>query len=230
MTANWHVFIQITYRGIFKHISHVIYTRICSVLWLPFPSFNDGRYPQVTSMQKLDNDFSSLSSFESFIGASSCLVNNKKRREVFHWLKNKQFSIYMLQEAHCTEKSFEVWAAEWGYAALLSGLVSNKVGVAVLFNNNFSFKILRQLCDKEGRYIIVDLKVRELTLCNIYTPITDDPAFFKTVSEQMLSFKCDEIIIGGDFNLVLDVSKDKTGGKQTTHWHSLRGSNIFRTI
>jgi len=30
------------------------------------------------------------------------------------------------------------------------------------------------------------------------------------VNEQMLSFKCDEIIIGGDFNLALDVSKDKT--------------------
>ena len=36
----------------------------------------------------------------------------------------------------------------------------------------------------------------------------------------MLSFKCDEIIIGGDFNLVLDVLKDKTGGKATTHRNS----------
>jgi len=103
-------------------------------------------------------------------------------------------------------------------------LANNKVVVAILFNNNFSFKILRQLCDKEGRFIIVDLEVGELTLnlCNIYVPNTDDPAFFKNVSEQMLPFKCDEIIMGGDFNLVLDVSKDKTGGKQTTHWSSLK--------
>ena len=42
--------------------------------------------------------------------------------------------------------------------------MSNKLGVAILFNNNFSIKILRQLCDKEGRYIIVDLEVGELTL------------------------------------------------------------------
>ena len=40
---------------------------------------------------------------------------NEKRREVFHWLKKKKISIYMLQEAHCTEKSSEIWAAEWGY-------------------------------------------------------------------------------------------------------------------
>ena len=38
----------------------------------------------------------------------------------------------------------------------------------------------------------------------------------------MLSFKCDEIIIGGDFNLVLDVLKDKTRGKPTTHWNSVK--------
>ena len=102
-------------------------------------------------------------------------------------------------------------------------MASNKVGVAFLFNN-FSFKILRQLCDKKGTYIIVDLEVGELTLtlCNIYAPNTDDPDFFTNVSEQMLSVKCDEIIIGRDFNLVLDVLKDKTGGKPTTHWNSLK--------
>ena len=99
---------------------------------------------------------------------------NEKRREVFHWLKKKNFSIYMLQEAHCTEKSSKIWSAEWGYTTLFSSLASNKVGVAILLNNNFSFKILRQLCDKEGRYIIVGLEVGELTLtlCNIYAPNT----------------------------------------------------------
>ena len=37
---------------------------------------------------------------------------NEKRREVFHWLKKKNFSIYMLQEAR-TEKSSEIWSAEF---------------------------------------------------------------------------------------------------------------------
>lgn len=40
------------------------------------------------------------------------------------------------------------------------------------FNDNSSFTILRQLCDKEGRYIVVGLEVVEVTLmiCNIYVP------------------------------------------------------------
>ena len=64
---------------------------------------------------------------------------------------------------------FGLWAAEWG---LFNGMASNKAGVAILFNNNFSFKILKQFCDKEGRCIITDLEVGELTLtiCNIYAP------------------------------------------------------------
>ena len=121
------------------------------------------------------------------------LGNNKKRRKTFQWLRKKNYSIYMLQEVHCTEKSFETWAA------LFSGLATNKAGVAILFNNNFTFKVLKQLCDKEGRYVIIDLVVGELTLtiCNIYAPNKDDPAFFQNVSEQMTSFKCEEIVLGG---------------------------------
>ena len=81
------------------------------------------------------------------------LGNNDKRREIFQWLRKKKFSIYMLQEVHCTERSFETWAAEWGYTAFFSGMAGNKAGVAILLNNNFAFKALRQTCDKEGRKV-----------------------------------------------------------------------------
>jgi len=37
-----------------------------------------------------------------------------------------------------------------------------------------------------------------------------------------LFVKCGEIIIGGDFNLVLDVEKDKRGGLARTHKNALK--------
>ena len=43
------------------------------------------------------------------------LGNNRKRREVFNWLRNKRQSIYFLQEAHCTEQNVDLWRSEWGY-------------------------------------------------------------------------------------------------------------------
>ena len=152
------------------------------------------------------------------------LGNNDKRRAIFQWLRKKTFSIYMLQEVHCTDRSFEIWAAEWDYTAFFSGIASNKAGVAILLNNNFTFKVLRQLCDKEGRYIIIDLEVGELilTIGNIYAPNKDDPVFFQNICEQMIMFRCEEIILGGDFNLVMDVKKNKKGGKSLTHRNSLK--------
>ena len=43
-----------------------------------------------------------------------------KRREVFNWLRTKTFSIYLLQEVHCTEDTNHVWSAEWGYQTIFS--------------------------------------------------------------------------------------------------------------
>ena len=71
------------------------------------------------------------------------LGDNEKRTEIFQWLRKRKFSIYMVKEVHCTESSFETWAAEWGYKAFFSGLASNKADVTILFNNNFTFKVLR---------------------------------------------------------------------------------------
>ena len=38
----------------------------------------------------------------------------------------------------------------------------------------------------------------------------------------MIMFRCEEIILRGDFNLVMDVTKDKKGGKLTTHRNFLK--------
>ena len=64
-----------------------------------------------------------------------------------------------------------------------------------------------------------DLKTngKSITLTNIYAPNEDDPAFFKNLLDHLQDFEGDEIIIGGDFNLVLDVEKDKKGGLSKTH-------------
>ena len=43
------------------------------------------------------------------------LRDNTKRREVFNWLRKKNFQIYMLQETHCTENTNDLWRTEWGY-------------------------------------------------------------------------------------------------------------------
>ena len=63
--------------------------------------------------------------------------------------------------------------------------------------------------------------------CLLYAPNNDDPTFFTSVFERLADFKCDEVIIGGDYNLVLDVEKDKKGGLAKTHKKSLEVINSY---
>ena len=138
------------------------------------------------------------------------LSNSLKRRETFRWLKMKNFAIFFLQEAHCTKDKESIWSVEWGYSAFFSSFSSASAGVCILFNNNFQFDIIRQFSDQEGRFIIIDVKINNkvMTLVNIYAPNNDNPAFFQNLLCHILSFECEEVIVGGDFNLVLDVHKD----------------------
>ena len=150
------------------------------------------------------------------------LGDNLKRRELFNWLRMQKHSIYMLQEAHCSEGTNSMWSAEWGYWTIFSGQDSSKCGVAILFNNTFSFEIRKIFSDSNGRFVIRDIETEQtcVTLATLYAPNVDDPKFFELFFDHLYDFECDEIIIGGDFNLVLNIDMDKKGGLARTHLKS----------
>ena len=147
-----------------------------------------------------------------------------KRKEVFGWLREKCFSIIFLQETHCTTDQADQWTCEWGYKAIFSGNSCSSKGVGILFNNNFNFEIIKYKADTNGRFIIVDIKIENqlYTIANIYGPNNDDPEFFKQFGENLFDFNGDHVILAGDFNLVLEVEKDKQGGNPTTHNSALQ--------
>ena len=152
-----------------------------------------------------------------------------KRRETFNWLRAKNFHIYLLQEVHCSTNTTALWSSEWGYKSIFSCLSSARGGVAILFNNNFSFEILRIYSDTNGRFIICDIKTEDkcITLANLYAPNNDEPRFFQDFFHHVADFRCDHLIIGGDFNLVLDLNKDKKGGRNKTHTNSVKTLEKF---
>ena len=156
-----------------------------------------------------------------------------KRKEVFGWLREKCFSILFLQETHCTTDQVDQWASEWGYKAIFSGNSSSSKGVGILFNNNFDFEIIKYKADLNGRFIIVDIKIENqlYTIANIYGPNNDDSQFFKQFGENLLDLNGDNIILAGDFNLVLEVEKDKQGGNSSTHNNALQElNNIIQNL
>ena len=63
---------------------------------------------------------------------------------------------------------------------------------------------------------------KRITLANIYAPHEDNPNFFKDLFNQLQDFQCDKVIMGGDFNLVLDLDRDKKGGLFKTHTKAVK--------
>ena len=155
--------------------------------------------------------------------------DKQKRSELFNWLRSKKFPLYLLQEVHCSNDTVSIWSSEWGYKSLFSCCSSAKGGVAILFNNNFSFQILRLYLDTNGRFIICDIETEGkcITLATLNAPNEDEPSFFQDFFDHLSDFRCDELIIGGDFNLILDLDKDKKGGRYKTHTRSVKTLKEF---
>ena len=78
--------------------------------------------------------------------------------------------------------------------------------------------------DPNGRFIICDITAEKncMTIATLYAPNDDNPNFFLNFFDHLNDFQCDEVIIGGDFNLVLDLDMDKKGGLAKTPTESVK--------
>ena len=138
------------------------------------------------------------------------LNNLKKRRDMFHFLRSKKYSIYFVQDTHFEQKMENYILAEWGYQGFFSSYTSNSRGVAILFNNNFEFKVKKIIKDQAGNYIIllVEIHKENYLLVNIYGPNRDNPEFYNNLRKKIRELNVERVIIAGDFNLVLDPKID----------------------
>ena len=134
------------------------------------------------------------------------LADNAKRRDVLHYLKNKQYSIYCLQDAHWVERMEDQIRAEWGLECFFSSFKSNARGVAILFNNNFEYNILGVRNDDNGNFLALNMEIKDynITLVTLYRPNKDDPKFYDFVNNIVKEFDNPHTIICGDWNLVLN--------------------------
>lgn len=67
--------------------------------------------------------------------------DNTKTKDIFDYLRQLKCSIYFLQETHLKTDSEKYIRSCWGYSTWLSGVATNKNGVAILSNNDFQYKV-----------------------------------------------------------------------------------------
>ena len=139
------------------------------------------------------------------------LSDKQKRRDVFKFVRETKASIACLQDIHLDPKLESYVQAEWALEAIFCPYKSNARGVAILFNNNFEFKINRYHKDIEGNFIVMDLSTAEknITLINVYGPNKDSPQFYRELHETIKGFNNEYIIACGDWNIALDPEMDR---------------------
>ena len=87
-------------------------------------------------------------------------------------------------------------------------LISKKAMVKLEVKEIFS--------DPNGHFLIVNVKCanKVTTIVNVYGPNEDDPKFFTTLFHKIHEIRAKELIIVGDYNLVLNPELDRSENKQ----------------
>ena len=144
------------------------------------------------------------------------LGDYSKRRDVLNYLKTKKHNVYFLQDTHFTYSEENYIQSQWGYKIICSSFTSNSRGVAILFNNNCELEVHEIVKDDTGNFLVVDVTIEglKLILVNIYGPNVDSPTFYSNLLNKIENlYNTQYIIIGGDFNLIMDKELDSMNYK-----------------
>uniref|UniRef100_A0A3P9JNS2 Endonuclease/exonuclease/phosphatase domain-containing protein n=1 Tax=Oryzias latipes TaxID=8090 RepID=A0A3P9JNS2_ORYLA len=141
-------------------------------------------------------------------------VNNPiKRKKIISQLKRLNCSIVLLQETHLDEKEHQKIKRDWVGQVVSStcGEGKKKRGVAILCHRALGLTIEKTFTDKKGRYVMMvgNIGNVKVSILNLYAPNEDDPSFFKEITVILTSHAEGFLLVGGDFNCVLNQHLDK---------------------
>lgn len=95
---------------------------------------------------------------------------------------------------------------------------TNSRDVAVLFSGQLNYEINNITRDDEGRYIVIyiDIDDTQFILVNVYAPTKDNVdgqyTFFNQLKTSLAEYNGENLVIGGDFNAILNSTLDKKVG------------------
>ena len=101
----------------------------------------------------------------------------------------------------------------------------------ILISNAVKFETLKEVKDREGRYILIKGKIENqlVTLVNVYAHPDSDKSFFKNLFEVVVQEIEGILICGGDFNITLSQDLDTTSTKKSSKIQVSRYLNTVLT-
>ena len=172
-------------------------------------------------MQSASKNVPLTSSFNLTLFTTNTKGQSKenKRKAQWQWARDNYADIVLLQETHSTKEVEQIWAKQWSGKAYFAHGESNSKGVAILIRPGLEFMEKHVIVDHSGRYILLKAEVckQKVAIVNVYAPNDEQTQIrFYTELLQLLHQQYDKdysLIIGGDFNVVLNPELDKKGGQ-----------------
>ena len=145
--------------------------------------------------------------------------NNDKRRNIFEWVRRKRGNVVLLQETYSTPDIEDSWKRDWGGQMYFSHGTNHSKGVLVLLAPGLNINMDQVKKDEDGRYVFIkgDILGHTLLLGSVYFPTRENVQrqvdFLDKIDNCISDLYSDNysLILGGDFNLILNEKLDYMG-------------------
>ena len=153
------------------------------------------------------------------------LRNRTKRKKVFRMLKQNNFDIICLQETYITCDVADQWKLEWGGELIYSEGTPHSKGQIVLIKKSFPHSWTTEIIKERILALKVNVGSNDLVIFNVYAPscFSDTRSFYDDLTDFVNSCNCNQKVVCGDFNAVLNNSLDIISGEN----HSLPLVQLF---
>ncbi len=142
-----------------------------------------------------------------------------KRTRVLEYLHRKSISCALIQETHVKQSDVARFQNKYYKLAALSSAQNKTKGVLILVNRKLNLTIEHLGSDEKGRFVFIRCKIynNRLALVSIYGPNEIDIAFLTQISKTLLEEIDCPLVVGGDFNAVINPALDKSQSNTTAN-------------
>ena len=150
--------------------------------------------------------------------------------KLFEYLKSyvATSGFVFLQETHSSIRDEKKWEDEFRGKLFFSHGKTNSCGVLIGYYATKKIEVINKKCDNYGRSLLLKINIEDrlFVLTNIYNAnnkldqvktLTD----FSQILDCVDDIQNNNIILGGDFNIIFDSFLDVKGGKPILKRHTL---------
>ena len=149
------------------------------------------------------------------------IQNSVKRIKLFEYLKIyvTENGFIFLQETHSCINDEIMWRDEFNGELFFSHGKANSCGVAMGFCGSKTIQQINKISDKSGRILLFEATVDDtvFVLINIYNANTESEQLqtlldLVSIIDKVKDIQSKNIVLGGDFNVIFDISLESLGG------------------